>query len=199
MDEIEKAHPDVSQLLLQILEDGSLTDAKGRKVDFSNAIIILTSNLGAETMQKEASLGFKAKTKSDEKKLASQHEENETIARDALRRIMKPELINRFDGIIVFHALTRQQVGKIFDIQVDDLQNRLMKKGLRVGVMPSAKRWLIDKGYDEYNGARPLRRALQDHLEHAIADGLLSGEFKKGSVLQAKLKKDELVVSTKAE
>lgn len=199
LDEIEKAHPDVSQLLLQILEDGSLTDAKGRRVDFSNAIIILTSNLGAQAMQKEASLGFKVKTKSDEKKLASQHEENESIARDALKSIMKPELINRFDGIVVFHALTRPQVGKIFDIQVEDLQERLLKKGLRVSVTPNVKRWLIDKGYDEYNGARPLRRALQDHLEHAIADGLLAGEFKKGSVLETKLQKNELVVSIKAE
>lgn len=199
LDEIEKAHPDVSQLLLQILEDGSLTDAKGRRVDFSNAIVILTSNLGASAMQKEASLGFRAKSKSDEKKIATQHEENESVAREALNRIMKPELINRFDGIVVFHALTRPQVAKIFDLQLEDLQSRLMKKGLRVSVTPSVKRWLIDKGYDEYNGARPLRRALQDYLEHAIADGLLAGEFKKGSVLETRVKKDELSVSVKAE
>ncbi len=199
LDEIEKAHPDVSQLLLQILEDGSLTDAKGRRVDFSNTIVILTSNLGAQAMQKEASLGFKLKSKNDERKLIAQHDENESIAREALKNIMKPELINRFDSIVVFHALTRPQVSKIFDLQVEELQNRLMKKGLRADVTPSAKRWLINKGYDEFNGARPLRRALQDHLEHAIADGVLSGEFKKGSVLQAVIKKDALQVSIKAE
>ncbi len=112
---------------------------------------------------------------------------------------MKPELINRFDGIVVFHALTRPEVSKIFELQVEDLQNRLMKKGLRVNVAPAAKKWLIDKGYDEYNGARPLRRALQDHLEHAIADGLISGDFKKGSVLQAEVKKGVLQVSVKVE
>ncbi len=199
LDEIEKAHPDVFQLLLQLLEDGRLTDSKGRSVNFSNTIVILTSNLGAEAMQKEASLGFKTRTKSDEKKLEEVHEKNETAAHDALSGMMRPELINRFDGIVVFQALTRKEVNKIFEIQLEDLQSRLTKKGLRVVVSSRAKKWLIDKGYDEYNGVRPLRRVLQDDLEHAIADGILSGKFHKGNVLEANIVKGELVVNIKAE
>lgn len=199
LDEIEKAHPDVFQLLLQLLEDGRLTDAKGRSVDFSNTIVILTSNLGAEAMQKEASLGFKVKTKDDEEKLDAMHEQNAAAAHEALRNMMRPELINRFDDIVVFHALTRREVNKIFDLQLEDLQERLMKKGLRVTLRPPAKKWLIDQGYDQYNGARPLRRALQDHLEHLIADGLLSGAYKKGDVIDVNVKDGQLALAIKAE
>lgn len=199
LDEIEKAHSDVFQLLLQLLEDGRLTDAKGRSVDFSNTIVILTSNLGAEAMQKEASLGFKVKTASDGKKLDDLHEKNEAAAKAALSRMMRPELINRFDGVVVFHALTRSEISKIFNLQVRDLKDRLNKQGLSIVVSPSAKKWLIDKGYDEFNGARPLRRALQDELEHIIADGMLSGEFKKGDVLQANITDGALTVSVRVE
>lgn len=199
LDEIEKAHSDVFQLLLQLLEDGRLTDAKGRSVDFSNAIIILTSNLGAESMQKEASLGFKVKSSSDNKKLDDLHQKNESAAKEALSRMMRPELTNRFDGVVVFHALTRKEIGRIFNLQVKDLKDRLNKQGLSVVVTAQAKKWLIDKGYDEFNGARPLRRILQDELEHIIADGMLSGQFKKGDVLQATTKDDKLMVEIKAE
>lgn len=199
LDEIEKAHSDVFQLLLQLLEDGRLTDAKGRSVDFSNAIIILTSNLGAESMQKEASLGFKVKTSTDSKKLDDLHQKNESAAKEALSRMMRPELINRFDGVVVFHALTRKEIGKIFNLQAKDLKDRLNKQGLSVIVDAKAKKWLIDKGYDEFNGARPLRRVLQDELEHIIADGMLSGQFNKGDVLQATIKDDNLMVEIKAE
>lgn len=184
-DEIEKAHPDVFQLLLQLLEDGKLTDAKGRSVDFSNAIIILTSNLGADKMMKESSLGFHAKTTSDQKKLDAVHAENDLAANEALGRMMRPELINRFDAIVTFRALTRREVGKIFDNLIDELQERLIRKGIHLVVSPSAKKYLIDKGYSEKYGARPLRRAIQDELEHSLADGILSGEYEKGSVLTA--------------
>lgn len=193
-DEIEKAHPEVFQLLLQLLEDGRLTDAKGRQVDFSNTIIILTSNLGAERMMKESSLGFHASTRSDEKKLDLVHEENALAARDALGKMMRPELINRFDAIVTFRALTRKEVGKIFDNLIDELQQRLIRKGLHLVVKPSSKRLLIEKGYDEKFGARPLRRAIQDELEHRLADGILSGEYEKGSVLTVGTSKGELTV-----
>ncbi|MDO8336055.1 MAG: ATP-dependent Clp protease ATP-binding subunit [Candidatus Saccharibacteria bacterium] len=199
LDEIEKAHSDVFQLLLQLLEDGRLTDAKGRSVDFSNTIVILTSNLGAESMKKEASLGFKVKSASDTKKLDDLHQKNESAAREALSKMMRPELINRFDGVIVFHALTRPEIGKIFNLQVKDLKDRLNIQGLSVVVNPQAKKWMIDKGYDEFNGARPLRRVLQDELEHIIADGMLSGDFKKGDVLQATVANNALKVDLKAE
>lgn len=191
-DEIEKAHPEVFQLLLQLLEDGKLTDAKGRQVDFSNTIIILTSNLGAERMMKESSLGFHAKTNSDQKKLDVEHEENAAAAREALERMMRPELINRFDAIVTFRALTRREVGKIFDTFIDELQQRLVRKGIHVTITPSAKRLIVAKGHDEKFGARPLRRTIQEMLEHPLADGILSGEYEKGTVVTVGVKKGEI-------
>lgn len=198
-DEIEKAHPEVFQILLQLLEDGQLTDAKGRKVDFTNAIVILTSNLGADKMMKESALGFNASSKSDEKELDIAHRENAAAAREALERVMRPELINRFDAITTFRALTHKQVGKIFENLVDELQDRLTRKGVRLKIKPSAKRLLIQKGYDEKMGARPLRRALQDELEHKVADGLLAGSYEKGDILEISAKKGELHIDVKQE
>lgn len=194
-DEIEKAHPEVFQLLLQLLEDGRLTDAKGRSVDFSNTIVILTSNLGAEKMMKESSLGFHAKTKSDENKLDIAHAENAEAAKDALSKMMRPELINRFDAIVTFRALTRREVGGIFDNLINELQDRLIQKGIHLVLKPSAKKLLIDRGYDEKLGARPLRRAIQDDLEHKIADGILSGEYEKGTVIEAGVYKGEIMIN----
>lgn len=183
-DEIEKAHSEVFNLLLQMLEDGSLTDAKGHRVDFSNAIIILTSNLGADRMMKESSLGFHAVTKGDEKQLDAVHAENAQAAEEALGRIMRPELVNRFDAVVTFRALTRKEVSKIFDTLLKELQDRLVRKGIHLVVEPSAKRLIISEGHDEKYGARPLRRAMQDLLEHQVADGILSGEYEKGTVLK---------------
>lgn len=193
-DEIEKAHPEVFQILLQLLEDGVLTDAKGRKVDFTNTIIILTSNLGADRMMKESSLGFHVASKTDEKKLEEVHAENAEAAKDALSKMMRPELINRFDAIVTFRALTRKEVGKIFDNLIDELQQRLVRKGLHLVITPSAKKLLIDKGYDEKFGARPLRRAIQDELEHPLADGILAEEYEKGSVLTVRAEKGTISV-----
>ncbi|MBC7869058.1 ATP-dependent Clp protease ATP-binding subunit [Candidatus Saccharibacteria bacterium] len=198
-DEIEKAHPEVFHLLLQILEDGSLTDAKGHKVNFSNTIVILTSNLGAERMMKESSLGFHVSSKSDVKKLDVVHDENAIATKEALSKMMRPELINRFDSIVTFRALTRKEIGKIFDNLVDELQARLVRKGIHLVIKRSAKRLLIDKGYDEKFGARPLRRALQDLLEHKIADGILSGEYEKGTVLTINTNKGEVTVNVEQE
>ena len=198
-DEIEKAHPEVFHLLLQILEDGSLTDAKGHKVDFSNTIVILTSNLGADRMMKESSLGFHAASQSDKKKLDEVHDENAVATKAALDKMMRPELINRFDSIITFRALTRTEIGKIFDNLINELQDRLIRKGIHVVIKSSAKRLLIDKGYDEKFGARPLRRASQDQLEHKIADGILSGVYDKGTVLNVSAIKGEIVVDVEQE
>lgn len=184
-DEIEKAHPDVFQLLLQLLEDGSLTDAKGRRVDFSNSIVILTSNVGAHAMQKEASLGFMSSSRDANKQIEKEHEANEQLAMSDLKKIMRPELINRFDALVTFRALTRKEVGKIFSGLIHELNERLTSKGIHVVVKASAKKIIIDKGYDAKFGARPLRRAIQDELEHQIADGVLSGEYEKGTVLTA--------------
>ncbi len=191
-DEIEKAHPEVFNLLLQILEDGKLTDAKGKQIDFSNTIIILTSNLGAELMMKESSLGFHATTKDDEKKLDQTHDENAAAAESALAKIMRPELINRFDAIVTFRALMHKQIFKIFDNLILELQQRLIQKGIHLVVKPAAKKYLIKKGYSEKFGARPLRRVIQNEIEHQIADGILSGEYIKGSVLTVGVHKNEI-------
>lgn len=198
-DEIEKAHPEVFQILLQLLEDGKLTDAKGRSVDFTHTIVILTSNLGANKMMKESSLGFHAVSRSDEKELDRVHEENAEAARAALDRMMRPELINRFDSVVTFRALTRKEVGKIFDNLIQELQDRLIHKGIHVAIKPSAKKLLIEKGYDEKFGARPLRRAIEDQLEHPIAEGILAGDYEKGTVIEAAAQKSKVVVHVKQE
>ena len=198
-DEIEKAHPEVFQLLLQLLEDGTLTDAKGHKVNFSNTIVILTSNLGADKMRKEASLGFHATTRADEKEIDAEHAKNTVAAREALERVMRPELINRFDAIVTFRALTKKEVGKIFDNLIAELRERIVRKGIQLVVKPSAKRLLIQKGYDEVYGARPLRRAIQDDLEHLIADGILANTYEPGDVIEARAEKGEVVLDVTRE
>ncbi len=198
-DEIEKAHPEVFQILLQLLEDGRLTDAKGRSVDFSNTIVILTSNLGADKMMKASSLGFRASSKSDLKQLDVEHEENAAAANEALSRMMRPELINRFDSVVTFRVLTHAEVGKIFDNLIDSLRQRLLRKGVSLVVKPAAKRLLIQKGYDEKFGARPLRRAIQDELEHQIADGLLADKYEKGSILEVNVRKGGIHIDVRHE
>ncbi len=191
-DEIEKAHRDIFQLLLQLLEDGTISDAKGRRVDFSNTIVILTSNLGAERMQKEASIGFTVTSENDKKALESAHAETEEVARDALLNLMKPELIARFDEVVVFNALARKEVGKIFDLMIDDVRLRLHRKGLGLAINSSAKRWLIDKGYDKQYGVRPLRRVIQNEVEHMLAEGLLENRWQSGDILNISLKRGML-------
>ena len=181
-DEIEKAHPDVFNLLLQILEDGVLTDGQGSKIKFNNTIVILTSNLGSADMYRESELGFTAKTAKDKKALAEEYEENKSYAMKALKKVMRPELINRLDNISVFHALTRKDVEKIFDNLISDLRRRLATKGIGIKIDDKAKKYLIDEGYDPKNGARPLRRKIEDEVESLISEQIISGELKKGDI-----------------
>lgn len=192
LDEVEKAHPDVFNMLLQILEDGVLTDAKGRKIDFTNAIIIMTSNVGAEKLQKEASLGFQASRPGDIKDLNLLHERNKDRVMDELKKLMRPELINRIDKVIVFRALTKQNVLKILDLQLAELRSRLSKHGLGLSVGASAKRYLLKHGYDAHNGVRPMRRLLQDTIEDDIATGLLKGLYNKGDIISVSTSKKKL-------
>ena len=191
-DEIEKAHRDIFQMLLQILEDGVLSDAKGRQVDFSNTIVILTSNLGADKMQREVNLGFTGG--SDKNDVAQAHEQTKAVAMDALKNAMRPELLARFDDILVFNAMTRPMVSKIFDLLVDDIRIRVQRKGYGLAITPRAKRWLMDKGFDEKNGVRPMRRVLQNEVEHAIAEGLLDSQWQLGDILNISVKHDKLVI-----
>ena len=191
-DEIEKAHPEVFNILLQILEDGSLTDGQGNKVKFNNSIIILTSNLGAEDMYRESELGFSAKTKKNKADLKYEHEMNKESALRALKRTMRPELINRFDAIVTFNALTHDDVNKIFDILIEDLKKRLSAKSVGLKLSTTARNHLIKKGFDPKNGARPLRRIIEDELESLIADKLLDGELKEGQIASIGCAKDKL-------
>ena len=188
-DEIEKAHPDTFNLLLQLLEDGELTDSEGRKVSFKNTVVILTSNLGASEMMNEKSLGFEAESSSKKN-----HSKNEKFARRALEKVLKPELLNRFDGIITFQSLSKTEIGKIFDILLADLNNRLLRKGLNLKVRKSAKDFIIEKGYDAKNGARPLRRAIEDLLEHKIAEEILVKNPSKGTQFVASAKNGEIII-----
>ncbi len=198
-DEIEKAHPDVFNMLLQILEDGVLTDGKGRKVNFTNTIIIMTSNVGAEKLQKEAKLGFSADDDKDYQNLDLIHEKNKEDVRGELKKLMKPELLNRIDRVIVFHALTKLDALKIVELQLNELKSRLVRKSVSIEATRSAKEYLVKKGYDPKNGARPLRRLIQDDIESVLADKLISEELTKGSVVKISVRKDKLDFSTKRE
>ena len=193
-DEIEKAHPDVFNMLLQILEDGVLTDGQGNKVKFNNTIVILTSNLGSADMYRESELGFTAKTPKDKKALKEEYEENKAYAMKALKKTMRPELINRLDNIVVFHALTKKDVEKIFDNLIDDLKVRLAKKGIGLKVDAAAKEHLIKKGYDPKNGARPLRRVIEDEVESLLSEAIIGERLKKGDIPTLKLVKNKLTL-----
>jgi ATP-dependent Clp protease ATP-binding subunit ClpC len=190
-DEIEKAHPDVFNMLLQILEDGALSDAKGRKIDFTNTIIIMTSNIGAEKLQKEASFGFSAVKRSDFDNLDELHDSNKSKVLDELKKMMRPELLNRIDKVIVFRALTKQDALRILDLQLEDLKSRLVKKGLGLQVDKTAKEYLLEHGYDAMNGARPMRRLIQETVEDAIAGGLLADSYHKGDVVTVTTKRNK--------
>lgn len=193
-DEIEKAHPEVFNILLQILEDGELTDGQGTKVKFNNAIIILTSNLGAEEMYRESELGFTAKTKKDAKALEAEHAANEAASMKALRKLMRPELINRFDSIITFQALSEKDVSRIFNNMIEDLKKRLAQKSIGLQLTEATEKHLIEKGYDIKNGARPLRRTIEDELESLLADHILDGSLNKGDIAKIDYKSDELTL-----
>ena len=193
-DEIEKAHPEVFNILLQILEDGELTDGQGTKVKFNNAIIILTSNLGAEEMYRESELGFTAKTKKDAKALEAEHAANEAASMKALRKLMRPELINRFDSIITFRALSEKDVSRIFNNMIEDLKKRLAQKSIGLQLTEATEKHLIEKGYDIKNGARPLRRTIEDELESLLADHILDGSLNKGDIAKIDYKNDELTL-----
>lgn len=191
-DEIEKAHPEVFNMLLQILEDGTLTDAKGRAIDFTNTIIIMTSNVGAEKLQKEAALGFQAITSKHEADLDELHTKNKDKVHDELKKMMRPELLNRIDKIIVFRALTKKDALRILDLQISELRQRLVRHGIGLAISPAAKQLLLEDGYDAKNGVRPMRRLLQDTIEDHIALAMLEGTINKGNIIQVATKQKTL-------
>ncbi len=188
-DEIEKAHPDVMHLLLQILEEGKITDSLGRKIDFRNTIIIMTSNVGAETLKKQTTMGFGAT------KPLGEHEYD--TMRDKLleeaKKAFKPEFINRLDDIIVFHQLTKTDLLQIVDLEVAKVLGRIKEKDVHLELDQSAKEFLIEKGYDPQYGARPMRRAVERYLEDPFAEELLRGNVKPGDVIQTSAADGKLV------
>ena len=191
-DEIEKAHPDVFNMLLQILEDGILTDGQGNKIKFNNTVVILTSNLGASEMYDDMEMGFAARTKKDEKDLEREYEYSKAAAMKELKKSMRPELINRLDNILVFHALTKKQVEHIFDNLLADLKKRLATKSIGLKITDNVKSYLIDQGYDPKNGARPLRRAIEDNLESLLSEAIIAEKIKPGEIALVDLKNGKL-------
>lgn len=198
-DEIEKAHPDIFNMLLQLLEDGYLTDAKGRRVDFTNTIVIMTSNIGADKLQKESSFGFQAINESDMKDLDALHQRNKDKVLDELKKMMRPELLNRIDKVVVFRALTKKDMVRIVDLQIDELRGRLQKHGLGIQLTPQTKQYLLEHGYDSKNGVRPLRRLIQDTIEDEIAASLLRERYQRGEIIRVSAKNGELAYSASAE
>ena len=192
-DEIEKAHPDVFNILLQVLDDGHITDAQGRKVDFKQTIIIMTSNAGAQAIMEPKHLGFMSGN--DEKK---DHERMKGGVMEEVRRIFKPEFLNRIDEIIVFHMLNKEQIKKIVTLLLKTLEKRCAEQmDICLTVTGAVKDFIVEKGSDNKYGARPLRRAIQSRIEDALANEILEGKIKRGDHVQVRLHKEEILFEVK--
>jgi ATP-dependent Clp protease ATP-binding subunit ClpC len=197
LDEIEKAHPEVFNTLLQILDDGRLTDGHGRTVDFKNTVVIMTSNAGVELIKREGQIGFT--TRKDEAKSQKQsYEAMKGKVMTEVQKLFRPEFLNRLDEIIVFHELTEEQLRNIVDLMVKDLQSRLTERKLDIELTAKAKSWLAKEGYDPVYGARPLRRVIERYVENPLSSQLLRGELKEGDTVKVDLGKDGLTFKTKA-
>jgi ATP-dependent Clp protease ATP-binding subunit ClpC len=188
-DEIEKAHPDVFNILLQILEDGRLTDGHGRVVDFKNVVVIMTSNLGTQEIQRQ-SVGFRQEKGIEQERL------RQSIS-SALKQTFRPELLNRIDEIIVFESLNEQHLEQIVELLLKEVQQRLSEHKIAVELTDAAKVWLVKEGYDPVFGARPLRRAIRQHLENPISKRMLDGEFVEDDVILVDSVADGLMISKK--
>jgi len=170
LDEIEKAHPDVFNILLQLMDDGSLTDSFGRKVDFRNTVVIMTSNIGTKQLRDEKTVGFDAAAAN------MSFEHMDKTIREELKKLFNPELLNRIDETIIFHSLEKSHITEIIEILVTDVAERLADKGISFNLTPAAKEFLTEKGFQPEYGARPLKRALQKYLEDPLAEAILRGQ-----------------------
>jgi len=186
LDEIEKAHPDVFNILLQVLEEGRLTDSFGRKIDFRNVVLIMTSNLGAELLKKQGSIGFApANADMTFDKMKSQ-------LMDEVKRAFKPEFLNRIDEVVVFHPLTHENLNQIVELEISHVQERLREQGITMEVNETAKTLLVEKGFDPVYGARPLKRVIQRFLEDPLAEAVIARRVKQGTALRA-IRKGETI------
>jgi len=196
LDEVEKAHPEVFNTLLQILDDGRLTDGQGRTVDFKNTVVIMTSNAGVELIKREGQMGF-ATAKTEAKTQKSYEAMKEKVMAE-VKKLFRPEFLNRLDEIIVFHELSEEQLRKIVDLMVKDLQDRLAERKLNLELTEKAKSWLAQEGYDPIYGARPLRRVIERYVENPLSSQVLRGELKEGDTVRVDLRKSGLTFKTKA-
>jgi ATP-dependent Clp protease ATP-binding subunit ClpC len=193
LDEIEKAHPDVFNILLQVFDDGILTDSLGRKVDFKNTLIIMTSNIGARDLKDFGSgVGFATKAKTD-----SSDEYSKNVISKALKRTFSPEFLNRIDDIIIFNSLEKESIYKIIDIAMGDLIKRVNAMGFEVKLTDEAKSFLSDKGYDPAFGARPLHRAIQKYVEDPLAEEILRANPKEGDIFELDVDKEKEILFLK--
>ncbi|MDB0067842.1 AAA family ATPase, partial [Akkermansiaceae bacterium] len=193
-DEIEKAHPDVMNLLLQILEEGMVTDSFGRKIDFRNTIIILTSNVGAESIKRQTSLGFGAMNEDE-----ADHEGMKAKINEVAKKHFRPEFLNRLDELVVFHMLEKKDLDKIVDLEVSKLTDRLEEKSITLNLDETARDLLVKEGYDPDYGARPMRRAVERFLEDPLAEALLAGTIEEGDTVDALVKEDDAEISFKSQ
>jgi ATP-dependent Clp protease ATP-binding subunit ClpC len=191
-DEIEKAHPEVWNALLQILDDGRLTDGQGNVVDFRNTVLIMTSNLGTEYVRKGGTLGFLPQTSDN-----SERESHDKIEK-ALKSAFRPEFLNRIDEIIMFSPLSVEQMEEIVILQMKEVQDRLNEHNITVQLTDAARVWLAKAGYDPAFGARPLRRAIQKYVESPLSVELLGGKFKDGALVMVDVKDDQIVFQSDA-
>jgi ATP-dependent Clp protease ATP-binding subunit ClpC len=197
-DEVEKAHPEVHNMLLQIMEEGHLSDAKGRKVDFRNAIIVMTSNIGADLIKKQTGLGFQVKRDEAAAEKLSYDEMRKNL-NESLKRAFRPEFINRLDATVIFRSLSKDDILQIVSLELNKVAERLTEHKLTLTATPEALSTLADLGYDPDFGARPLRRVIQQKVEDPLSDRVLSGEFHDGDAIQAMLGEDGEIVLTKTE
>ena len=201
LDEIEKAHPEVFNLLLQIFDDGHLTDAKGRKVDFRNTIIVMTSNIGSDLIKRDTSFGFAMVNQAKMEENA--YEKMKTKVEDEVKRFFRPEFLNRIDGQIVFHALTREHIVSIVDLMLNEVRMPMLEKGLSLEVTQAAKEWLGEKGFDPTFGARPLRRLIEREMEDTLSEGVIRGDYRPGQTIIVDVDRDEenpkLVISVQSD
>ena len=195
LDENEKAHPEVFNILLQIFDDGHLTDSKGRKVDFRNTIIVMTSNIGSDLIRQDRSLGFNARTEGSQDEEVAYNRMKDNVL-DEVKHFFRPEFLNRIDGTVVFHALSRDHMEDIVNILMQEVASNLLEKGISLEVTDPAREWLAEEGYDPTFGARPLRRLIQDTVEDKLSDALLAGEIGPADTAIVDIDEDNIVIKT---
>ena len=197
LDEIEKAHQEVFNILLQIFDDGHLTDSKGRKVDFRNTIIVMTSNIGSDLIRQDKGIGFSLIDQSEDPNIDAYLKIKRNVL-DEVKKFFKPEFLNRIDALEVFRSLTRENMNIIVDLMLSEVSANLVEKGIDMDVTQSAKDWLADSGYDIHFGARPLRRVIQNNIEDNLSDSLLKGELQPGDTAVIDVEDGKILITPKS-